>query len=65
LKLIQESGEAGLGKEVEGVNSSMIYLIYYKSLCKYSNIPPLSTIIIIIKRKSNNNIKKKETDGYH
>jgi hypothetical protein len=27
-----------------GVNSSMIYLIYCKNICKYHNVPPPSTI---------------------
>jgi hypothetical protein len=30
---------------VEGENSSMIYSIYYKNLCKYHNVPPPSTTI--------------------
>jgi hypothetical protein len=31
---------------VEGVISSMIYLIHYKNFCKYLNVPPpISTII--------------------
>jgi hypothetical protein len=29
---------------MEGVNSSMMYLIYYKNFCKCHNVPPLSTI---------------------
>jgi hypothetical protein len=29
----------GLRRMVEGVNSSMIYLIYCKNLCKCHNIP--------------------------
>jgi hypothetical protein len=32
-------------KTVEGVISSMIYLIYYKNLCKYYNVPPPNTTI--------------------
>jgi hypothetical protein len=30
---------------VEGVNSSMIYLIYFKKLCKCHNVPPPNTTI--------------------
>jgi hypothetical protein len=30
---------------MEGVNSSMICLIYYKNICKCHNIPPLITTI--------------------
>jgi hypothetical protein len=33
-------------RAVEGVNSSMIYLIHYKNLCKCYNVPPSSTTII-------------------
>jgi hypothetical protein len=41
LKLFQELGERGWRRVVEGVNSSMIYLIYCKKLCKYKchNVP--------------------------
>jgi hypothetical protein len=31
-------------RAVERVNSSMIYLIHCKNLCKYSNVPQLSTV---------------------
>jgi hypothetical protein len=30
---------------MEGINSSMIYLIYCKNFCKCHNVPPLSTTI--------------------
>jgi hypothetical protein len=30
---------------VEGINSSMIYLIHYKNFCKCHNVPPPSTTI--------------------
>jgi hypothetical protein len=33
------------GREVEGVNSSMIYLMHCKNLCKCYNVPPPSTTI--------------------
>jgi hypothetical protein len=32
---------------VEGVNSSMIYLIHYRSFCNCYNVPPPSTTIKI------------------
>jgi hypothetical protein len=32
-------------KMMEGVNSSMIYLIYSKNFCKCCNVPPPSTTI--------------------
>jgi hypothetical protein len=35
----------GKMRAVEGVNSSMIYLIYCKNLCKCYNVPPPSTAI--------------------
>jgi hypothetical protein len=35
----------GERRAVEGVNSSMIYLIHCKSLCKWYNVPPPSTTI--------------------
>jgi hypothetical protein len=31
--------EGWIRREVMGVNSSMIYLIYCKNFCKYHNIP--------------------------
>jgi hypothetical protein len=37
------------GGMVEGVNSSTIYLIYCKKLCKCYNVPPPSTTIIKVK----------------
>jgi hypothetical protein len=39
---------------VEGVNSSIIYLIHCKNFCKYSNVPPPSTTVI----KKELNVKK-------
>jgi hypothetical protein len=48
----------GGGREcivVEGVNSSMIYLIHCKNFCKCHNVPPTSTTI------NNNNNNKKQT----
>jgi hypothetical protein len=38
----------GWRRRVEGVNSSMIYLIYCKSSCKCPSVPPPSTTIIVI-----------------
>jgi acyl CoA:acetate/3-ketoacid CoA transferase beta subunit len=35
----------------EGVNSSMVYLMHFKNLCKNSNVPPSSTIIILKNEK--------------
>jgi hypothetical protein len=35
----------GIWGGVEGVNSSMIYLIQCKNLCKCHNVPPPSTTI--------------------
>jgi hypothetical protein len=40
-------GERVWKRAVEGMNSSMIYLIHCKKLCKYSNVPPPSITIII------------------
>jgi hypothetical protein len=37
-------GRGGRGRVEEGVNSSMIYLIHCKNLCKCHNEPPPSTI---------------------
>jgi thiamine kinase-like enzyme len=36
---------------VEGVNSNMIYLIYYKNFCKCCNVPQLSTTVKQIKNQ--------------
>jgi hypothetical protein len=36
--------EGGIKENGGGVNSSMMYLIYCKDLCKYYNVPPSSTI---------------------
>jgi hypothetical protein len=39
--------DGGGRREMEGVNSSMIYLTYCKNLCKCYSVPPPSTTIII------------------
>jgi hypothetical protein len=45
-KLFQEwYGRRGDRRMREEVNSSMIYLIYCKNICKYHNVPTLSTTI--------------------
>jgi hypothetical protein len=43
-------GEERPNSTAEGVNSSMIYLIHCKNLCKYYNVPP--------SQHNNNNNKK-------
>jgi hypothetical protein len=43
---------------MEGVNSSMIYLIH-KNFCKCHNVPPLSTTMIKEKEKKTTSLKKK------
>jgi hypothetical protein len=30
----------GISRMMEGINSSIIYLIYYKNICKCHNVPP-------------------------
>jgi hypothetical protein len=42
VETIAGMGERGI---VEGVNSSMIYLIYCKNFCNYHNVPLTSTTI--------------------
>jgi hypothetical protein len=44
-KVIPESGDGGRKRAVYGVNSSMIYLIHCKNLCKSNNVLPPSTTI--------------------
>jgi pullulanase/glycogen debranching enzyme len=39
VKLLQEWGEGRQRRMVEGVNSSMIYSIYYNNICKCHNVP--------------------------
>jgi hypothetical protein len=50
---------------MEGMNSSIIYLIQCKNFCKCPNVPPCSTPIIILKifwkKKEVNPFKIKET----
>jgi hypothetical protein len=41
--LVETIPGMGRGRMVEGVNSSMIYLIHCKNLCKCYNVPPPST----------------------
>jgi hypothetical protein len=41
-----------------GVNSSMIYLIYYKNFCKCYNVPPSTTI-----KKEDKKIRREKTLG--
>jgi hypothetical protein len=52
-KMIPVETVPGMGggwrRMVEGVNSSMMYLIYYNNFCKCHNVPPPSTIKIIKK----------------
>jgi hypothetical protein len=45
VETIQEWGEEGKRRMVEGVNSTLIYLIYYKTFCKNHNVPPPSTTL--------------------
>jgi hypothetical protein len=40
---VQIEGQPGGRRTVEGVNSSMIYLIHGKKFCKSHNVPPRST----------------------
>jgi hypothetical protein len=43
MKLVENvpgMGEGGWRRMMEGVNSSMIYLIYCKNFCKYHNLTP-------------------------
>jgi hypothetical protein len=56
-KVIPESGDGGRKRAVYGVNSSMIYLIHCKNLCKSNNVLPPSTTI---KEKKLNKTKQKE-----
>jgi hypothetical protein len=46
-------GEGRQRRMMEGVNSTMIYLIYCKKFCKCHNLPPVTTIK---KRKSKGNL---------
>jgi hypothetical protein len=39
-------GGEGINEKAEGVNSSTIYLICCKNLCKWHNVPLPCTIII-------------------
>jgi hypothetical protein len=43
VETIPEMGEKRIKKNGRGVNSSMINLIYYKSIHNYHNLPPSST----------------------
>jgi hypothetical protein len=43
IKTVPESGERGWRREVEGGNSSLMYLIHCKNLCKCYNVPTPST----------------------
>jgi hypothetical protein len=54
-KMIPIETIPGIGRVVEGVNSSIIYLIYCKNLCKCHNVPLPSTTIKekILKNKAN------------
>jgi hypothetical protein len=49
LKQLQESGEGGWKRTVDGVSLSMICSIHSKNLLKCYNVPPPSTTIIIKK----------------
>jgi hypothetical protein len=54
LKLFSESGEGRTKGGVEVLNTSRIYLIYYKNLCKCHNVAPCSTTIKEKKEIKNN-----------
>jgi hypothetical protein len=45
LKLFQELGKGDKRRALEGVNSSIIYFIYCKNLCKCYNVPPPSITV--------------------
>jgi hypothetical protein len=49
LKLFLEWGRRKIKENLEGGNSSMIYLLYCKNLCKFHNVPLPSTIIKFFK----------------
>jgi hypothetical protein len=40
VQTVPEMGEDEIKENVEGVNSSMIYLIYCKNFCKCCEVPP-------------------------
>jgi hypothetical protein len=40
LKLFWEWEEEGIKENGKGENSSIIYFIYYKNICKCHNVPP-------------------------
>jgi hypothetical protein len=42
VETILEMGEGGLRRMMEGVNSSMIYLVYCENFCKYHNVPSVN-----------------------
>jgi hypothetical protein len=50
-------GEEGQRRMEEGVNSSMIYLIYSKNFCNYDNVPRPNTTI---KKKRGNEQQKQK-----
>jgi hypothetical protein len=55
LKLFQEWWGVEIKENNGGVNSNMVYLIYYKSICKcYSVSPPSPTIKKEEKNKETN-----------
>jgi hypothetical protein len=44
-KLLQELGDRRIKRTIEGMNSCMTYLIYWKNLCKWNNVSPPSKTI--------------------
>jgi hypothetical protein len=48
VETIPGMGSGRIKENGGGVNSSMIHLIYYKTLCKCHNVPLLSTIKIFL-----------------
>jgi hypothetical protein len=46
VETVPDSWEGRKKKTMEGINSN-IYLVHCKNLCKYYNVPPLSTIKIL------------------
>jgi hypothetical protein len=54
----------GGDRAVDGVNSSMIYLLYCRNFCKCYNIPPPSTIITKKAADSPLNCPKREAPPF-
>jgi hypothetical protein len=56
-------GKWAMGESCGGGNSSMMYLIHCKNLCKFYNVPPTHTAQQFLKKKKENSREEQVLPG--